>query len=105
MNPIVLAMRYPVATFMHVVSLISGGLLDLCTRGMQQVALAEFSFFPGTDMRQAMAQVVALSDQAMSLMPRGTLPLMMNMRMDDGSVPVAFWNSKASRSSHLRWAM
>src|SRR4029077_15118693 len=47
------------------------------------------SFFPGTDMGQAMAQVVAMSDRAMSWMPKGTLPPMI-MRMDSGSVPVGY---------------
>ena len=59
------------------------------TRNIQQVALCELSFFPGTDMGQAMAQVVAMSDRAMSWMPKGTLPPMI-MRMDAGSVPVGY---------------
>src|SRR5438445_4269411 len=40
-------------------------------------------------MPQAMAQVVAMSDRAMSRMPPGTLPPMI-MRMDAGSVPVGY---------------
>src|SRR5437588_6837257 len=40
-------------------------------------------------MGQAMAQVVAMSDRAMSWMPKGTLPPMI-MRMDAGSVPVGY---------------
>jgi multidrug efflux pump subunit AcrB len=36
-----------------------------------------------------MAQVVAMSDRAMSWMPKGTLPPMI-MRMDSGSVPVGY---------------
>jgi multidrug efflux pump subunit AcrB len=63
------------------------GVQDINTRNIQQVALCELSFFPGTDMGQAMAQVVAMSDRAMSWMPKGTLPPMI-MRMDAGSVPV-----------------
>ncbi|HEU5115729.1 MAG TPA: hypothetical protein VFT74_03560 [Isosphaeraceae bacterium] len=51
------------------------------------MALCELSYFPGTDMGQAMAQVVAMSDRAMSWMPKGALPPMI-MRMDSGSVPV-----------------
>ena len=49
------------------------GIQDINTRNIQQVALCELSFFPGTDMGQAMAQVVAMSDRAMSWMPKGTL--------------------------------
>jgi multidrug efflux pump subunit AcrB len=65
------------------------GIQDIKTRNIQQVALTELSFFPGTDMAQAMAQVVAMSDRAMSWMPKGTLPPMI-MRMDAGSVPVGY---------------
>ena len=65
------------------------GIQDINTRNIQQVALCELSFFPGTDMGQAMAQVVAMSDRAMSWMPKGTLPPMI-MRMDAGSVPVGY---------------
>ena len=65
------------------------GIQDINTRNIQQVALTELSFYPGTDMGQAMAQVVAMSDRAMSWMPKGTLPPMI-MRMDTGSVPVGY---------------
>src|SRR5271157_4980153 len=65
------------------------GIQDINTRNTQQVALCELSFFPGTEMGQAMAQVVAMSDRAMSWMPKGTLPPMI-MRMDAGSVPVGY---------------
>ncbi len=65
------------------------GIKDINTRNIQQVALCELSFFPGTEMGQAMAQVVAMSDRAMSWMPKGTLPPMI-MRMDAGSVPVGY---------------
>src|SRR5262245_36208178 len=65
------------------------GIDDINTRNIQQVALCELAFVPGTDMGQAMAQVVAMSDRAMSWMPKGTLPPMI-MRMDAGSVPVGY---------------
>jgi multidrug efflux pump subunit AcrB len=65
------------------------GIKDINTRNIQQVALCELSFFNNTDMGQAMAQVVAMSDRAMSWMPKGTLPPMI-MRMDSGSVPVGY---------------
>jgi len=65
------------------------GIQDIKSRNIQQVALCELSFFPGTDMGQAMAQVVAMSDRSMSWMPKGTLPPMI-MRMDAGSVPVGY---------------
>ena len=65
------------------------GIEEIDSRNIQQVALCQLSFFPGTDMGQAMAQVVAMSDRAMSWMPKGTLPPMI-MRMDSGSVPVGY---------------
>src|ERR1700739_1129443 len=65
------------------------GIQDIDPRTIQQLALCNLSFFPGTDMGQAMAQVVAMSDRAMSWMPKGTLPPMI-MRMDAGSVPVGY---------------
>src|SRR5581483_1426373 len=65
------------------------GIQDINTRNIQQVSLCELSFYPGTDMGQAMAQVSAMADRAMSWMPKGTLPPMI-MRMDAGSVPVGY---------------
>ena len=65
------------------------GIKDINTRNIQQVSLCELSFFPGTEMGQAMAGVVAMSDRAMSWMPKGTLPAMI-MRLDSGSIPVGF---------------
>jgi multidrug efflux pump subunit AcrB len=74
------------------------GIQDIDTRNIQQVALCELSFFPGTDMGQAMAQVVAMSDRAMSWMPKGTLPPMI-MRMDAGSVPVGYLVFESTETS------
>ena len=74
------------------------GIQDIDTRNIQQVALCELSFFPGTDMGQAMAQVVAMSDRAMSWMPKGTLPPMI-MRMDAGSVPVGYLVFESKKTS------
>jgi multidrug efflux pump subunit AcrB len=74
------------------------GIQDIDTRNIQQVALCELSFFPGTDMGQAMAQVVAMSDRAMSWMPKGTLPPMI-MRMDAGSVPVGYLVMESQETS------
>ena len=74
------------------------GIKDIKSRNIQQVALCELSFFPGTDMGQAMAQVVAMSDRAMSWMPKGTLPPMI-MRMDAGSVPVGYLLLESTEAS------
>jgi len=74
------------------------GIRDINSRNIQQVALCDLSFFPGTDMGQAMAQVVAMSDRAMSWMPHGTLPPMI-MRMDAGSVPVGYLVFESDKTS------
>lgn len=65
------------------------GVQQIESSSIQQVALVELAFFPGTDMGQAMGQVVAMANRAMSRMPPGTLPPMV-MRMDAGSVPVGY---------------
>jgi multidrug efflux pump subunit AcrB len=74
------------------------GIQDIKSRNIQQVALCELSFYPGTDMGQAMAQVVAMSDRTMSWMPKGTLPPMI-MRMDAGSVPVGYLVMESQETS------
>ena len=65
------------------------GIEDIKSRNIQQVGLCELGFFHDTDMGQAMAQVVAMSDRAMAWMPPGSLPPMI-MRMDQGSVPIGY---------------
>ncbi len=65
------------------------GIQDIKSRNIQQVGLCELGFFHDTEMGQAMAQVVAMSDRAMAWMPPGSLPPMI-MRMDAGSVPIGY---------------
>ncbi len=65
------------------------GIKEIKSRCIQQIALVEISFHPGTEMGQATAEVVAMANRAMSRMPPGTLPPMV-MRLDAGSVPVGF---------------
>ncbi len=65
------------------------GVQDIKSRNIQQVGLVELGFFHDTDMGQAMAQVVAMSDRALSWMPPGSLPPMI-MRMDAGSIPIGY---------------
>ncbi len=80
------------------------GIKDIKSRNVQQVGLLELGFFPKTDMGQAMAQVVAMSDRAMSWMPPGALPPMI-MRMDAGSVPIGYlvFKSEAIKPHSERW--
>jgi hypothetical protein len=65
------------------------GVQDIKSRNIQQVGLLELGFFHDTDMGQAMAQVVAMSDRALAWMPPGSLPPLI-MRMDAGSVPIGY---------------
>lgn len=65
------------------------GVQEIESKSIQQVALVKLSFYPGTDMGAAEAEVVAMANRAMSRMPPGTLPPMI-MRMDEGSLPVGF---------------
>lgn len=76
------------------------GIKDIKSRNIQQVGLIELSFFHKTNMGQAMAQVVAMSDRAMAWMPPGALPPMI-MRMDAGSVPIGYlvFTSEGNKTS------
>src|SRR3984957_18795445 len=59
------------------------------SRSIQQIALMKLSFYPGTDMASAMAEVVAQANRAQASMPAGVLPPQI-MRMDAGSVPIGY---------------
>src|SRR5271166_6761354 len=59
------------------------------SKSIQQIALIKLSFYPGTDMSQAMAEVVAQANRAQASMPPGVLPPQI-MRMDAGSVPIGY---------------
>ena len=149
MNPIVFAMRHPIATMMLVVALVGGGALALNrmridifppinqpqifvfvnyggydpgqmegilvnqfelwfqyvdgvrnieSKSIQQVAVIQLSFYPGTDMSSAMAQVVSEANRAQSATPPSTLPPLI-MQMDAGSVPVGYLVFKSQTRS------
>ncbi len=65
------------------------GVKSVESRSIQQIALIKLSFYPGTDMAQAMAEVVAQANRAQATMPPGVLPPQI-MRMDAGSVPIGY---------------
>lgn len=65
------------------------GVKSVESRSIQQIALIKLSFYPGTDMSQAMAEVVAQANRAQAAMPPGVLPPQI-MRMDAGSVPIGY---------------
>ncbi|MBM4072257.1 MAG: efflux RND transporter permease subunit [Planctomycetes bacterium] len=65
------------------------GVKSVESRSVQQIALIKLSFYPGTNMAQAMAEVVAQANRAQASMPPGVLPPQI-MRMDGGSVPTGY---------------
>jgi multidrug efflux pump subunit AcrB len=65
------------------------GIQNVASQSIQQIALIKVSFFPGTDMAEAMGAVVAQVNRAAAFMPKGVLPPQI-MRMDAGSVPIGY---------------
>src|SRR4051794_40519958 len=63
------------------------GIEHLESKNIQGVALMKLVFHPGTDMSQAMAQVVGYVNRAHAFMPTGTVAPFI-VRYDAGSVPV-----------------
>jgi multidrug efflux pump subunit AcrB len=65
------------------------GVSNIESKCIQQVAVIKLSFYAGTDMASAMAQVNSEATRALSAMPANTLPPLI-MQMDAGSVPVGY---------------
>jgi multidrug efflux pump subunit AcrB len=65
------------------------GVKGVESQNIQQIALIKVSFYPDTDMSQAMAELVAQVNRAAAFMPKGVLPPQI-MRMDPGSVPIGY---------------
>ena len=63
------------------------GIEHVESRNIQGAALMKLVFHPGTDMSQAMAQVVGYVNRARAFMPPGAVPPFI-VRYDAGSVPV-----------------
>ncbi len=63
------------------------GIEHVESKNIQGAALMKIVFHPGTDMSQAMAQVVGYVNRARSFMPPGVVPPFI-VRYDAGSVPV-----------------
>ena len=64
------------------------GIEHVESKSIQGVALMKLAFHEGTDMSQAMAEVVGYVNRARSFMPPGAVPPFI-VRYDAGSVPVA----------------
>jgi multidrug efflux pump subunit AcrB len=63
------------------------GIEHVESKSIQGAALMKLAFYPGTDMSQAMAQVVGYVNRARSFMPAGAVQPFI-VRYDAGSVPV-----------------
>src|SRR6266850_2179715 len=63
------------------------GIEHVESKNIQGIALVKLVFHPGTDMSQAMAQVVGYVNRAHAFMPTGTVSPFI-VRFDAGSVPV-----------------
>lgn len=63
------------------------GIKAVESKSIQGLSLIKLQFHEGTDMANAMAEVVSYATRARSFMPPGTLPPFI-MRYDAGSVPV-----------------
>ena len=79
------------------------GVKNIESRCIQQVAVIEISFYPGTDMSSAMAQVVSVASRAQASMPPNSLPPLI-LQMDAGSVPVGYLVFEAKRGRSARSA-
>src|SRR3954468_8823465 len=65
------------------------GIEHVESKNIQGVALMKLYFHPGTNMAQAMAEVVSYVNRSRSFMPPNTVPPFI-MRFDAGSVPVGY---------------
>jgi multidrug efflux pump subunit AcrB len=65
------------------------GVSSIESKCIQQVAVIQLSFYPGTDMAKAMAQVISEANRALSATPPSTLPPRI-MQLDAGSVPAGY---------------
>src|SRR5215216_7535055 len=63
------------------------GIEHVESKSIQGAALMKLVFHPGTDMNQAMAQVVGYVNRARAFMPPGAVPPFIT-RFDAGSVPI-----------------
>ncbi len=64
-----------------------GGIEHIESKSIQNASLMKLHFHPGTDMSQALAQVVSYVERSRAFMPPGTVPPFV-MRFDAGSVAV-----------------
>src|SRR6185437_6984998 len=74
------------------------GIHHVESRNIQGFAQMKIFFHPGTNMEQALAEVVAQVNRSRSFMPPGTVPPFV-VRFDTGSVPVGYMVLSSQTSS------
>src|ERR1043166_5007821 len=65
------------------------GIESVESKSVQNTALLKLDFHPGTDMAEAMAEVISYVNRARAFMPPGTVGPFV-MRFDAGTVPVCY---------------
>src|SRR5216110_1501745 len=65
------------------------GIEHVESKSIQGAAIMKLQFHPGTDMSQALSEVISYVNRARAFMPPGTVPPFV-MRFDAGSVPVGY---------------
>src|SRR4029078_9397414 len=65
------------------------GIESVESKSIQNTALLKLNFHPGTDMAEAMAEVISYVNRARAFMPPGTVGPFV-MRFDAGTVPVGY---------------
>src|ERR1041384_6412415 len=65
------------------------GIESVESKSIQSTSLLKLNFHPGTDMAEAMAEVIGYVDRARAFMPPGTVGPFV-MRFDAGTVPVGY---------------
>ena len=65
------------------------GIESVESKSVQGAALLKLTFHPGTDMSEALAQVIAYANRAHAFMPYGAVPPFI-VRYDAGTVPVGY---------------
>src|SRR5438552_15287070 len=65
------------------------GIEHVESKSIQGAALMKLQFHPGTEMSQALSEVISYVNRARAFMPVGTVPPFI-MRFDAGSVPVGY---------------
>src|ERR1700674_1313940 len=63
------------------------GIESVESKSIQNVGLLKLTFYPGTNMSEALAQTISYVDRARAFMPYGTVPPFV-VRFDAGTVPV-----------------